>query len=183
VLGVLPGVLGTIQATEAIKLVTGIGEPLLGRLLTYDALGMRFDEFKFSRRDDCAVCGTHPTITEPLDAPELCSVETLESIRRLTPTQLSSLLSDPTIALIDVRNPDEFEAGRLPNAINIPVAQLADRIHQLPPSRTPVFICRSGARSLTACAIASRAGASSVAHLEGGLLAWSAEVDASIVVI
>jgi adenylyltransferase/sulfurtransferase len=182
VLGVLPGVLGTIQATEAIKLVTGIGEPLLGRLLTYDALSMRFDEFKFARRDDCAVCGMHPTITQPQDAPELCSVETLQAIRRLSARQLKPLLDDATLALIDVREPQEFQAGHLQNALNIPVAQLANRLQELPPSRTPVFLCRSGARSLAACAIASRAGISSTAHLEGGLLAWANEVDNDFVV-
>jgi adenylyltransferase/sulfurtransferase len=182
VLGVLPGVLGTIQATEAIKLITGIGESLLGRLLTYDALSMRFDEFTFTRRADCAVCGAHPTITQPQDAPELCSVETLQAIRRLSARQLKPLLADAALALIDVREPHEFQAGHLPNALNIPVAQLAHRINELPKSRTPVFICRSGSRSLTACAIASRAGIPATAHLEGGLLAWSNEVDKEFVV-
>jgi len=182
VLGVLPGVLGTIQATEAIKLITGVGEPLIGRLLTYDALDMRFDEFKFARRDDCAVCGMHPTITQPLDAPELCSIETLEAMRRLSVRQLHALLGDSTFVLVDVREPHEYQAGRLPNALNIPIAQLARRLSELPPSRTPVFLCRSGARSLTACAIASRAGIQTPAHLEGGLLAWASEVDASLTV-
>jgi len=179
VLGVLPGVLGTIQATEAIKLITGIGESLIGRLLTYDALEMRFDEFKFTRRDDCAVCGTHPAITEPQDAPELCSIETLQNVRRLSAKQLQALLSDPSFALIDVREPHEYQVGRLTNALNIPVAQLSSRLNELPSSRTPIFICRSGARSLTACAIAARAGIEATAHLEGGLIAWARDVDTS----
>jgi molybdopterin/thiamine biosynthesis adenylyltransferase/rhodanese-related sulfurtransferase len=182
VLGVLPGVLGTIQATEAIKLITGIGSLLIGRLLTYDALEMRFEEFKFTRRDDCAVCGKRPTIKEPQDAPELCSVEVLETIRRLSAPQLQSSLSDSMLVLVDVREPHEFQAGHLPNAINIPVAQLAGRLNELPSSRIPVFICRSGTRSLAACAIASGAGVKSTAHLEGGLLAWASEVDNSFVV-
>jgi molybdopterin/thiamine biosynthesis adenylyltransferase/rhodanese-related sulfurtransferase len=182
VLGVLPGVLGTIQATEAIKLITGIGEPLIGRLLTYDALEMRFDEFKFTRRIDCAVCGTHPTIKEPQDAPGMCSVEVLETIRRLSARQLQPLLGDSTLVLVDVRESHEYQAGHLPNSLHIPVAQLASRLHELPPSRTPVFLCRSGARSLAACAIASRAGIHSTAHLEGGLLAWASEVDATFTV-
>ncbi len=177
VLGVLPGVLGTIQATEAIKLITGIGQPLLGRLLTYDALSMSFDEFKFTRRDDCAVCGPHPTITELRDAPEICSVEILQTIRRLSARELKSQLNDADVVLIDVREPSEFKIANLKGAINIPVSQLANRLHELPPSRTPIFICRSGARSLTACGIASRGGILSVAHLEGGLLAWASEVD------
>jgi adenylyltransferase/sulfurtransferase len=182
VLGVLPGVLGTIQATEAIKLITGIGAPLIGRLLTYDALEMRFDEFKFTRRDDCAVCGTNPTIKEPQDAAELCSVEILAVIRRLSARQLKSSLGDSSLVLVDVREPHEFQASHLPSALNIPLAQLASRLHELPHSRTPVFICRSGGRSLTACGIASRAGTQSVAHLEGGLLAWANEVEESFVV-
>jgi molybdopterin/thiamine biosynthesis adenylyltransferase/rhodanese-related sulfurtransferase len=177
VLGVLPGVLGTIQATEAIKLITGIGEPLLGRLLTYDALGMRFDEFKFSRREDCAVCGKQPTIKEPQDAPELCSADQLQSIRRLTPNELSELFKNhDAYVVVDVRDPGEFSVEHFRDALNIPVAQLANRLHELPPSRTPVFICRSGARSLTACGIAVRAGITP-AHLEGGLAAWVREVD------
>jgi sulfur-carrier protein adenylyltransferase/sulfurtransferase len=179
VLGVLPGVLGTIQATEAIKLITGIGEPLLGRLLTYDALDMRFDEFKFARRDDCAVCGSRPTITDLRDAEELCNVDAMQNFRRLSPEELKAhFFTDAGFALIDVREPTEYEVEYLRGAINIPVGQLAARLHELPPARIPVFICRSGARSLTACAIAARAGVASVAHLEGGLLAWTREVDA-----
>ena len=180
VLGVLPGVLGTIQATEAIKLIAGIGEPLVGRLSTYDALQMSFDEFRFARRDDCAVCGRQPTITEPQDPPELCSVDTLETIRRLTARQLKEAIGGEEWLLVDVREPHEYEAGRLPGAVNIPMAQLSMRLHELPLSRTPVFICRSGARSLAACSIASRAGFASVAHLEGGLLAWASEVDTTL---
>jgi molybdopterin/thiamine biosynthesis adenylyltransferase/rhodanese-related sulfurtransferase len=177
VLGVLPGVLGTIQATEAIKLITGIGESLLGRLLTYDALGMRFDEFKFSRRDDCAVCGKQPTIKEPQDPPEFCGIDELQKIQRLTPTGLQELFNDSTAyVFVDVRDPDEFGVEHFRDALNVPVAQLANRLHELPSSRTPVFICRSGARSLTACGIAIRAGIAP-AHLEGGLAAWVREVD------
>lgn len=183
VLGVLPGVLGTIQATEAIKLITGIGEPLIGRLLTYDALSMSFEEFKFARRDDCAVCGAHPTIKEPQDPPELCSADVLQTIRRLSPRELEMELRESRFALVDVREPHEFAAGHLPRAINIPVAQISTRLSDLPPSRPLVFLCRSGSRSLTACAIASRAGIQPIAHLEGGLLAWSRDVDSTLNVV
>jgi sulfur-carrier protein adenylyltransferase/sulfurtransferase len=183
VLGVLPGVLGTIQATEAIKIITGIGEPLIGRLLTYDALEMRFDEFRFARRDDCAVCGPDPAISTPQDAPEPCSVAMPEAIRRMSARQLQALLDDASLVLVDVREQHEFEAGFLPGALNIPLAQLADRLVELPPLRTPVFVCRSGSRSLAACTVASRAGIRSPAHLEGGLLAWAREVDASLFVV
>jgi adenylyltransferase/sulfurtransferase len=178
VLGVLPGVMGTIQATEAIKLIVGAGEPLLGRLLTYDALAMRFEEFRFKRRADCAVCGDNPTITVPQDAPQLCTAEALASIRTLTATEVSELLKERAgeAAVVDVREPREFSASHLPGATNIPVGELHSRMGSLPKGRV-VFVCRSGARSLTAAALASRAGVEDVAHLEGGLLAWARDVD------
>ncbi len=181
VLGVLPGVLGAIQATEAIKLILGIGEPLVGRLLTYDALEMRFGEFRFERRRDCAVCGDRPTITEPRDAEELCAGAALQAVRRLSPKNLSLLLDDagrrPALLLVDVREPREFAAGHLAGAVNIPLAELQQRLAELAPQANPLFICRSGSRSLAACAIAARAGFPTLAHLEGGLLAWAAEID------
>ena len=178
VLGVLPGVMGTIQATEAIKLIVGAGEPLIGRLLTYDALAMRFEEFRFKRRADCAVCGDNPTITVPQDAPQLCTAEALASIRTLTATEVSTLLKERAgqAAVVDVREPREFSASHLPGAMNIPVGELHSRMGSLPKGRV-VFVCRSGARSLTAAALASRAGVEDVAHLEGGLLAWARDVD------
>lgn len=181
VLGVLPGVLGAIQATEAIKIVTGVGEPLVGRLLTYDALEMRFLELPFTRRSDCAVCGERPTIKAPRDAAEVCDAATLAAIRRLSAVALRELLESArerqTLVLIDVREPHEFAAHHLPGACNIPLAELADRLGQLAGQGMPVFLCRSGRRSLTACALAMRAGLEAPAHLEGGLLAWAAEVD------
>lgn len=180
VLGVLPGVMGTIQATEAIKLIVGIGEPLLGRFLTYDALSMRFAEFRFTRRRDCAVCGDQPTILQPADLQELCSVEVMDRIRRLTPAELRTLVSE--VAIVDVREPQEFAVSRLPGAVNIPIGQLQVRLSEIPQSRLAVFVCRSGARSLTASAIAARAGSVNAAHLEGGLLAWAKVVDAAFVV-
>jgi sulfur-carrier protein adenylyltransferase/sulfurtransferase len=178
VLGVLPGVLGTIQATEAIKVIVGAGEPLIGRLLTYDALAMRFEEFRFQRRADCAVCGDRPTIMAPQDAPQLCTAEALESVRILTGVQLCDLMEQPGggVAIVDVREPREFAVGHLPGAVNIPVGELQGRMGSLPKGRV-VFVCRSGARSLNAAALASRAGVEDIAHLEGGLLAWAREVD------
>ena len=180
VLGVLPGVLGTIQATEAIKLIAGIGEPLIGRLLTYDALDMRFQEFRFARRADCAVCGDHPTIIRPQDPPEVCSPEALSRVRRLAPAELRRMLADARTAklvVVDVREPREFAVSHLKDARNIPVGELSRRIGEIPAGSTPVFICRSGSRSLTACAVAMNAGIAAPAHLEGGLLAWAAAVE------
>ncbi|HVC01734.1 MAG TPA: molybdopterin-synthase adenylyltransferase MoeB [Steroidobacteraceae bacterium] len=187
VLGVLPGVLGAIQATEAIKVILGVGEPLIGRLLTYDALEMRFHEFAFERRHDCAVCGDRPTITEPREPLEACAVAALDRVQRLSAAALRTLLDpatrDGALVLIDVREPCEFDAGHLAGAINIPVTALQDRLQEIPPRTSPVFICRSGGRSLAACAIALRAGTVSPAHLEGGLLAWRAEVDPTLAVV
>jgi molybdopterin/thiamine biosynthesis adenylyltransferase/rhodanese-related sulfurtransferase len=186
VLGVLPGVLGTIQATEAIKLILGIGEPLIGRLLTYDALEMRFHEFAFQRRRDCAVCGDRPTIAEPRDAAELYSAPALETVRRLTAAGLRTLLDQGrragALVLVDVREPREFDTGHLEGAVNIPITELQRRLAEIPPQSSPVFMCRSGSRSLAACAVAVRAGISAPAHLEGGLLAWASEVDPTLAV-
>jgi molybdopterin/thiamine biosynthesis adenylyltransferase/rhodanese-related sulfurtransferase len=184
VLGVLPGVLGAIQATEAVKILTGMGEPLAGRLLTYDALELRFVELPVTRRSDCAVCGDHPTISAPRDTGDLCAVATLERTRRLTAPALRELLAAQAhgagIVLIDVREPNEFTIGHLPGARNIPLAALEGRLADLEAGCTPVFVCRSGRRSLAACAVALSKGIADPAHLEGGLLAWAAEVDPTL---
>jgi len=182
VLGVLPGVLGAIQATEAVKIVTGIGEPIVGRLVTYDALELRFVELPVARRADCAVCGEHRTITAPQDTGEVCDSAALSRVRRLTAIALRDLLTSEAsgssgLALIDVREPHEFDTRHLQGARNIPLADLERRLGELEAARMPIFLCRSGRRSLTACAIALRAGIEAPAHLEGGLLAWTAEVD------
>jgi len=186
VLGVLPGVLGTLQATEAIKLITGSGEPLTGRLLTYDALEMRFSEFRVTRRADCAVCGDTPTITEPRDAQPPRPDTAPGEVRRLSAAALRELLSaarSEAALLIDVREVPEFSAGHLPGSINIPLGELPQRVAQIAPHAAPVFICRSGGRSLAACQIALRANIAAPANLEGGLLAWAAEVDPSLHVL
>jgi adenylyltransferase/sulfurtransferase len=182
VLGVLPGVLGAIQATEAIKLITGAGEPLIGRLLTYDALEMRFNEFRFSRRVDCAVCGEHPTITAPYE-PVTAHCETQmpsANLRRLSPAEVQPLLEQPGFSVVDVREPYEFEAGHLPDSIHIPLGELPQRLEEIPSGTTPIFICRVGGRSLAACQIAFSAGATEAINLEGGLRAWAAEIDPAL---
>jgi sulfur-carrier protein adenylyltransferase/sulfurtransferase len=180
VLGVLPGVLGAIQATEALKLITGIGEPLIGRLLTYDALQMRFRDFKVRARSDCPVCGTNPSITELTSALASAPAATAP-IERLAPGELQALLDRPDAAaslqIIDVREPHEFAAGHLKGAVNIPLSTLPARLPELLGSTTVVFACRSGARSARAAELAVRAGVRGVAHLEGGLLAWAVRCD------
>ena len=193
VLGVLPGVLGAVQATEAIKLIVGAGDLLCGRLLVYDALEMAFREFGFTRRLDCAVCGEHPTITTPSDAAAgECEVPGLDTrLHRLRPHDLHDLLVNLTagprrassLLLVDVREPREFAAGHLESARNIPLAELAERLPEIANAgATPVFMCRSGARSLTACNIALRGEIAEAINLDGGLLAWAAEIDPELVV-
>jgi molybdopterin/thiamine biosynthesis adenylyltransferase/rhodanese-related sulfurtransferase len=183
VLGVLPGVLGAIQATEAIKLITGAGEPLVGRLLTYDALQMRFEEFRFARRADCAVCGDHPSITAPFDPDALCETDmTSSELRRLDPPAVQELLRQPGYTIVDVREPHEFEAGCLPGSLHIPLGELPGRFAEIPAEATPVFICRGGGRSLQACHFALRSGRPAVVNLEGGLKAWAAQIDPGLTV-
>ncbi len=169
VLGVLPGVLGTLQATEAIKLIVGIGSPLIGRLLTYDALDLSFREFAFKRRSDCAVCGDAPTINAPSDADRPAGV-----VRSVSPRELQTLLRETVrpFTLIDVRDPQEFESGHLPGALNIPVNDLEGRLDEIARHENVVFVCLSGKRSQAACALALRGGLRVPGHLEGGMLAW-----------
>ena len=179
VLGVLPGVLGTLQATEAIKLITGVGTPLVGRLLTYDALELRFHEFRVERRRDCAVCGEAPTITAPRDPPAPAAAD---GVRRLSARALSALLDAGSGAppLIDVREPWEFDTSHLPDAVNIPLGELPQRLAEIPRTGGAVFICRSGGRSMRACALALAAGVSQPANLEGGMLGWAADLDPTL---
>jgi adenylyltransferase/sulfurtransferase len=182
VLGVLPGVMGAIQATEVIKLVVGFGVPLIGRLLTYDALEMRFQELRAKRRADCAVCGDHPTISAPQDPPGFCTVEELRRVRSISAGQLAQRIQATglPISLIDVREPAEFAASHLPRAINIPLDSIEQHGRQLPRAGTVIFMCRSGVRSQRACALAERMGVSETWQLEGGLLAWKAEIDPTL---
>lgn len=182
VLGVLPGVMGSIQATEAIKLITGIGAPLIGRLLIYDALAMRFQEFAVARRSDCAVCGDSPVITTLAAAPQETShVNADQSLLRLTPEELQSRLrapQNPPLQVVDVREPHEFQAGHLPGALHIPLGQLAQRFEEISAAALPVFVCASGGRSMAAAQYALRRGRSA-ANLEGGVHAWC-EIDGEL---
>ncbi|HEX4377323.1 MAG TPA: molybdopterin-synthase adenylyltransferase MoeB [Steroidobacteraceae bacterium] len=189
VLGVLPGVMGTLQATEAIKLLTGIGLPLLGRLLTYDALELRFHELRFARREDCAVCGRQPTIVAPVDPPGFCTQRELRAVRSIDAASLARDLraGDDAPMLIDVREGAEFEAGHLAGSINLPLSLLDHegrdaQLQRLDTQRALVFVCRSGVRSAQAAAIAQRSGFGIVRQLDGGLLSWREEVDASLVI-
>jgi len=176
VLGVLPGVMGTIQATEAIKLITGMGSSLSGRLLTYDALDMRFTEFEFARRRDCAVCGESPSITTPREEVVVCATD--ESGLSIAELQTLVRESPANIQLIDVREPYEYQLGHLPHSTNIPLSTLSDQLTRLDRHRRIVFICRSGARSAQACQLAAQAGLLNTVNVTGGLQRWNNAVDA-----
>jgi adenylyltransferase/sulfurtransferase len=186
VLGVLPGILGAVQAAEAIKLLAGIGEPLVGRLLTLDALGMRWQEFRFAQRAECAVCGLTPSIRDPAASVASLLDNSSDRVERLDPLALQARLERAAIGqaqvqLVDVREPAEFLAGHLVGAVNIPLGELQRRLGALPLQFPAVFVCRSGARSLQASLMAARSGFAA-AHLEGGLLAWARALDPALVV-
>jgi adenylyltransferase/sulfurtransferase len=189
VLGVLPGVIGTIQATEAIKLLTGIGEPLIGRLMLYDALGMRFREMKVRRNPDCPVCGEHPTVTELIDYDMFCGITpppvqgtAQNAAYEITPLELVEALQGPARPyLLDVRNPAEVEIATIAGTDKlIPVHELMQRINELDTARDIVVYCRSGARSGDAVEMMKSAGFRRVKNLVGGILRWSDDVDPRI---
>ncbi len=185
VLGVLPGVIGTIQATEAIKLLTGIGEPLIGRLLLYDALALRFRELKLRRNPDCPVCGDHPTVTELIDYQQFCGISPEEAHRdstiEITPIEAAEWLqSDHPPFLLDVREANEWEICRLPGAVRISVNELAERMNELDSAVEMVVYCRSGVRSARAVDLLRQAGFRKVKNMAGGILRWADDVDPSV---
>jgi Dinucleotide-utilizing enzymes involved in molybdopterin and thiamine biosynthesis family 2 len=185
VLGVLPGVIGTIQATEAIKLLSGIGEPLIGRLLLYDALAMRFRELKLRRNPDCPVCGDHPTVTELIDYQQFCGISPEEAHRdatiEITPAEVADWLhSDNPPFLLDVREPNEWEICHIPGAVRISVNELAERMNELDSAVEMVVYCRSGVRSARAVELLRQAGFRKVKNMAGGILRWSDEVDPGV---
>ena len=184
VLGVLPGVVGTIQATEAIKILLGVGEPLVGRLLLYDALAMTFDEVSLGRDPACPLCGDAPTLTELSDYPAFCGTgrgEEAAPVDEITARELKRRMDGgESLEIIDVREPHEWAICRIEGARLVPLGTLAGRLHELDPSRTYVMQCRSGVRSAKAVAVLRAAGFRSLLNLKGGILAWAREVDPSM---
>ncbi len=186
VLGVLPGVIGTIQATETIKLLTGIGEPLIGRLMLYDALGMRFRELKLRRNPNCPVCGENPSVTTLIDYEQFCGIApeapAIGGQYVITPLELADWLQrDDRPFLLDVRNPYEVAIASIPGTDKlIPIDQLPERIHELDSAREMVVYCRSGVRSGRAVELLKQAGFRKVKNLEGGVLRWSDDVDPTV---
>jgi len=179
VLGVLPGIIGTIQASEAIKLILGVGEPLLGRLLYFDALKMKFREFNLRRDPQCPVCGDSPTITEPIDYEQFCGVATnvpTVSVRELK----AKLDARQPVQLVDVREPFEHEIANIDSARLIPLGELSDRLNELDRDRLTIVHCHSGMRSAQAVRLLREAGFENVFNLEGGIAKWSDEIDSDV---
>jgi adenylyltransferase/sulfurtransferase len=186
VLGILPGMIGIVQATEAAKLILGKGEPLVGRLLLYDALAMRFRELKLRRDPDCPVCGDHPTIKELIDYHQFCGVpqqpqEPVFVEGDLTPVEVKAKIDrGDDFVLIDVREPHEYQIGNIPYAKLIPLGELPKRLNELNQSDEIVAHCKSGARSAKAVELLKQAGFRKVRNMKGGILGWSDTVDPSV---
>jgi len=183
VLGVLPGLVGTIQATEALKLLLGIGDALAGRLLLIDALTMRFREVEYKSDPACPVCGPHPTIRTLIDYDAFCRKNwEMISMKELTPRELKKRLdAKEKLMVVDVREPHELAVARLPGTCDIPLGQILSRMNELDQSRDVVVMCRSGGRSARAIEELQKAGYhGTLINLKGGILAWSDEVDPAI---
>ena len=188
VLGVLPGIIGVMQAIEAIKLIIGIGEPLIGRLVHFDALGLKFREFKLRRDPKCPVCGEHPTITELIDYDQFCGIpqaaaaEAAETpIPTMTVRELKQKLDNgDKFLLLDVREPFEWDICRIDRAQLIPLGQLPSRMSELDSADDIVIHCKSGGRSAKALRMLQEAGFSKLHNVEGGITAWAEEVDPTV---
>ena len=185
VLGVLPGVIGTIQATEALKLILGIGEPLIGRLLVYDALKMRFRDLKLRKDPDCPICGTQPSITELREYGAFCSTDRAgrpaAAEGEMTVTELKRRIDGGTAPVIlDVREPVEAGICRLPGSVLIPLGELPRRLGELDPGAEIVVHCKSGGRSARAVALLREKGFTRASNLAGGILNWIKEIDPAL---
>jgi sulfur-carrier protein adenylyltransferase/sulfurtransferase len=188
VLGVLPGIIGVMQAIEAIKLVMGIGEPLLGRLVHFDALKLKFREFKLRQDPKCPVCSENPTITELIDYDQFCGIpqakaaeEAEAPIPHITVRELKAKFDrGDDFRLIDVREPFEWDICRIPGARLIPLGQLPSRMSELDSADEIVLQCKSGARSARALRLLQEAGFAKLANVEGGIAAWAEEIDPSV---
>jgi len=185
VLGVLPGLIGTMQATEAVKLIAGIGEPLIGRLLHVDTLSMKFRTFNLRRDPECPVCGDHPSITAPIDYEGFCGIpkaaEAAGDLPAVTVQELRAMMeSKDDFFLLDVRERSEWEIARLPGASLIPLGELGNRIGELPRDKRLVVHCKAGGRSAKAVQALHEAGFTNTWNVTGGINAWSKEIDPDV---
>jgi adenylyltransferase/sulfurtransferase len=187
VLGILPGVIGVIQATEAVKLILGRGEPLVGRLLHYDALQMRFREYKVRRNVKCPMCGDNPSLKALIDYDQFCGVRGQESpppaaaSGEITVDDFKARLDrGEKVFILDVRNPNEFQICRIPNSSLLPLPELAQRLGEVPRDREVVVHCKSGMRSAKAIQFLREQGLTNVTNLRGGIQAWAERIDPSM---
>jgi len=187
VLGVLPGMIGIIQATETVKLIMGIGEPLIGRFLIYDALRMKFRELKLRKDPDCPVCGTHPTVTKLIDYEQFCGIMPaapepvpVNNATELTSLELKARLDrGDKLNIVDVREPNELQINRIPGSLHIPLGDIPKRYAELDPDAEYVMQCKSGVRSGKAADFLRSVGFKRVLNLKGGILDWIDKVDPS----
>ena len=188
VLGVLPGIIGVIQATESIKLILGIGEPLIGRFLIYDALKMRFRELKLRKDPECPVCGTNPTVTKLIDYEQFCGIRpeavadapAAASEWEITPVELKRRLdAGDNLFVLDVREPNEYQINRIQGSTLIPLGELPRRYQELPRDREIITQCKMGGRSARALDFLRTVGFTRVKNLRGGILEWIDKVDPS----
>jgi adenylyltransferase/sulfurtransferase len=181
VLGVLPGIIGMLQAIEAIKLILGIGEPLIGRLLHFDALKVKFRELNLRRDVQCPVCGDTPKIFSPIDYEQFCGARDEATIPAISTHELKRKLdAHEALELIDVREPFEYEIARIDGAKLIPLTEIADRTGELQREQPIIVHCHSGMRSAQAVRLLQQRGFSNVYNLEGGIDAWSDQIDPSV---
>ena len=188
VLGVLPGIIGVMQAIEAIKLIIGIGTPLINRLVHFDALKMEFRTFKLRRDPKCPVCSDHPTITELVDYDQFCGIPQAaaeeaaeEPIPEITVQELKLKMHDKEkFVLVDVREKFEYDICRIPGSILIPLGELPSRMSELDSADDIVLQCKTGGRSAKALKLLREAGFSKLSNLEGGITAWSDQIDSSV---
>lgn len=188
VLGVLPGVIGVMQAIEAIKLICGIGEPLIGRLVHFDALKMKFREFKVRKDPSCPVCSENPTITELIDYEEFCGIPQAEAaeeaeppVPEITVEELKAkITSGEKFVLLDVREQYEHDIAHIPGAVLIPLGELPSRMSELDSADEIVIHCKSGYRSATALRQLQAAGFGKLSNVAGGILAWADRIDPSV---
>jgi sulfur-carrier protein adenylyltransferase/sulfurtransferase len=188
VLGVLPGIIGTIQAMETIKLILGIGEPLVGRFLIFDALRMKFRELKLQKDPDCPVCGTHPTVTRLIDYDQFCGIHPAApepTAVTTNPLEISAVElkiridRGDDLAIVDVREPNEYQINRIPGSVLIPLGDVPKRFNELDPDQEIVVHCKMGSRSAKAADFLRSVGFKRVLNLTGGVLAWIDKVDPS----
>ena len=180
VLGVLPGVIGTIQATEALKLILGIGDPLIGRFLIYDALKMRFRDLKLPKDPDCPVCGLHPTITTLRESAASCDRRGTGAPQCSVRELKARIDAGRAPVILDVREPSEAAICRLPGSRLIPLGELARRLGELDPSAEVVVHCKSGGRSARAVRLLQEKGFTRASNLDGGILRWISEIDGTL---